>query len=156
MVQIKGKLLDLLVNSSQQLTLGRVRQLWLWHVCSVVAHTALHEHRDKMCFMFILVWIYIYLQKMCVCVCVCVHSIKVFSSQSRSKPSSTVAAAVREPVPEWKESDERKEECSLQKRVQAEKHRSPVPPGSSPPLYLLPQLPNYSWGLSNKSRPLWD
>lgn len=31
---------------------------------------------------------------------VCVHSIKVFSSQSRSKPSSSVAAAVREPVPE--------------------------------------------------------
>lgn len=29
----------------------------------------------------------------------CDHSVKVFSSQSRSKPSSSVAAAVREPVP---------------------------------------------------------
>lgn len=31
---------------------------------------------------------------------VCVNSINVFSSQRRSKPSSSVAAAVREPVPE--------------------------------------------------------
>lgn len=36
---------------------------------------------------------------MSVHVCVCVHSIKVFSSQSGSKPSSCVAAAVRTPVP---------------------------------------------------------
>lgn len=94
--------------------------------------------------MYVNVWVYkctyVSVCMECHSLCVCVDGVKVFSRQSGSKPSSSVAAAVRQPVPEWEESDERKEECSLWKRVQPEKRCSLVPPGSSPPLYLRPQL----------------
>lgn len=87
------------------------------------------------------VWIYIYTcMKWPQCVCP-QHKKRSFTARVGQSHPVLLLAAVREPVPEWEESDERKEECSLQKRMQLEKHCSPVPPGSSPPLYLRPQLP---------------
>lgn len=100
MVQIKGKLLYLLVNRNQELTLRSVRQLWLWRVFSSCIYCSTWAQRQDVFYVHISMNIHIFAKNV---VCVCVHSIKVFSSQSRSKPSSSVAAAVREPVPEWKE-----------------------------------------------------
>lgn len=161
-IQIKGKLLNLLVKRRQHTQ----KQVWETNVVvkcvfSMYIYTCkmchyvfsicieckyLREHGDKMC-VYVNVWT---CQSKCtlmcikchLCVCVCVHSIKVFSSQSRSKPSSSAAAAVREPVPEWEQSDEKKGRVQpSQKDCSLRKHCSPVPPGSSPPLYLRPQLP---------------
>lgn len=43
----------------------------------------------------------------------------------------------------------RKSAASRKKKAQAEKHCSPIPPGSSPPLYLHPQSLTYSQTLGS-------
>lgn len=127
------KQLYLLVKSSHTL-----KSMWLWNACSACTYINVSTGLTfaytvmQICTLrnnYIFLWkclgvtVHIYMHGVCVCVRVCSQHIKVFSSQSRSKPSSSVAAAVRAGATvraeQWqKEGKKRKsaasrKECSL-------------------------------------------
>lgn len=79
--------------------------------------------------------------------CICPQSKKGLFPARIGQSHPVLLLLLLESQCQSEQSDERKEECSLQKRVQPEKHCSLVPPGSSPPLYLLSTTSNYSQGL---------
>lgn len=106
----------------------------------------LHEHEKNMFLCKCLGVsdpIYIY----CMCIYVFVQSKKGLFPARIGQSHPVLLLLLLESQCQSEQSDERKEECSLQKRVQPEKHCSLVPPGSSPPLYLLSTTSNYSQGL---------
>lgn len=80
-----------------------------------------------------------------VCVCSeCAFTANVFYSQRRSKPSSSVAAAVREPVPEWEQSNEwnrRVQPPGEKKKKKKEKYSLRIAAASRPSGVLSSSMP---------------